>query len=106
MREAAYQADLIKTLRRVFPGCFILKNDTDYLQGVPDLLVLYKNMWAMLEVKAHRDAVEQPNQRFYIDMLDDMSFASFIYPENEQEVLDDLQRAFGLSRPTRVSKRQ
>lgn len=105
MREAAYQADLIKTLRRIFPGCIILKNDTDYLQGIPDLLVLYRNMWAMLEVKAHRDAVEQPNQRYYVEMCDDMSFGAFIFPENEEEVLYELQRAFGTSRPTRVSKR-
>ena len=94
MLERDYQAKLIKKLRRLFHGCFILKNDTDYLQGVPDLLVLYKNMWAMLEVKPHVNADQEPNQGYYIDQLDQMSFAAFIYPENEKEVLDDLQQAF------------
>ena len=94
MLERDYQAKLIKKLRRLFHGCFILKNDSDYLQGVPDLLVLYKNMWAMLEVKPHVDADHEPNQDYYIDLLDDMSFGAFIYPENERTVLRDLQQAF------------
>ena len=94
MLENEYQAQLIKELRRRFRGCFILKNDTDYMQGVPDLLVLYKNKWAMLEVKAYFNAPEQPNQDHYINLLDEMSFAAFIYPENQEEVLRDLQQTF------------
>ena len=94
MLERDYQAKLIKKLRRLFHDCFILKNDTDYLQGVPDLLILYKGMWAMLEVKPHVNAIHEPNQDYYIDLLDDMSFGAFIYPENEAVVLRDLQQAF------------
>lgn len=93
MRESTYQARLIKDLKDLFPGCFILKNDSEYLQGVPDLLILYEDRWAMLEVKAYRDAPEQPNQRFYVTELGSMSFAAFIYPENEEEVLHALQSA-------------
>lgn len=106
MLESVYQARLIKELRRLFPGCVILKNDSAYMQGVPDLTVLYKHMWAMLEVKTSEDAPEQPNQAYYVRMLNDMSFAAFIHPDNEVEVLHDLQQAFSADRNARVSQRQ
>jgi hypothetical protein len=105
MLESTYQARLIKKLRRMFPDCIILKNDTDYLQGVPDLTILYLDNWACLEVKASKSAPEQPNQRYYVETLDRMSFAAFIYPENEEEVLYDLQQAFEPRRAARVSQR-
>lgn len=93
MREGAYQAKLIKKLRVLFPGCMILKNDSGYLQGVPDLIILYGDRWAMLEVKAYEDAPLQPNQDIYVEMLNEMSFAAFIYPSNEREILRALQQA-------------
>lgn len=93
MSERRYQSWLIKELRAMFPGCIILKNDTDYIQGIPDLLILHNDRWAALEVKASQNAEEQPNQRFYINEMNAMSFAAFIYPENEQEVLYALQQA-------------
>ncbi len=98
-----YQAQLIKDLHALFPGCIILKNDTDYLQGLPDLLILYRNKWAMLEVKVSEDALEQPNQEYYIGLFNGMSFAAFIYPENEMDVLDELQHAFSTRRSARFS---
>lgn len=94
MLESTYQSRLIKKLKRRFPGCLVLKNDTDYMQGIPDLLVLYRRRWAMLEVKASEDSEQQPNQDYYVDLLDDMSFAAFIFPENEEDVLSGLQQAF------------
>ncbi len=103
MREAQYQAKLIRRLRREFPGCLILKNDTDYIQGIPDLTIFFYNCWAMLEVKASYDSPEQPNQAYYVDLCDRMSFAAFISPDNEEEVLDALQFAFESNRSTRVS---
>lgn len=106
MLESAYQAKLIRRLRRLFPGCFILKNDTGYLQGVPDLLVLYRDKWAMLEVKAHEDAPEQPNQDYYVGLLNEMSFAAFIHPQNEEDVLRELQRSFQVGRYSRLSQRE
>lgn len=93
MLERDYQKTLIVKLERLFPGCFILKNDPGYLQGVPDLLVLYGDRWAMLEVKAKANAAIQPNQAYYVDLLDRMSFAAFIDPSNQEEVLDALKRA-------------
>lgn len=92
MRESQYQAQLIKRIKRMLPGCVILKNDSSYLQGVPDLLVLYNERWAMLEVKLSADAKRQPNQSYYVELLDNMSWCSYIYPSIESTVLNDLQR--------------
>ena len=78
----------------MFPGCIVLKNDPTYLQGVPDLLILYKNKWAMLEDKRDQYAPHRPNQDYYISKLNEMSFAAFIFPENCEEVLNGLQQAF------------
>lgn len=102
--EAVYQAKLIKKLKQLFPGCFVLKNDSGYMPGIPDLLILYGEQWAMLEVKAAENSPERPNQRHYVETLDDMSFADFIYPENEAEVLRELEFAFGTRRPPRLSR--
>ncbi len=92
MNEAEYQRKLIKKLKKAYPGCIILKNDSSYLQGVPDLIILFTDRWAMLEVKMDALAKEQPNQEFYIEELGEMSYASFINPSNEDRVLDELQR--------------
>jgi len=94
LKESEFQAKLIKKIKELLPGCTILKNDSNYSQGVPDLTILYKEKWAMLEVKASKTAKERPNQRFYVDELNRQSFASFIYPENEEEILHELQLAF------------
>lgn len=102
MLESQYQAELIKTLRRIYPDCIILKNDSSYMQGVPDLIVLIGSFWAMLEVKAHANARKRPNQDYYVDLLNYMSFAAFIHPDNEEEVLDALQHALESSWYARV----
>lgn len=96
--ENKYQQHLIKKLKKLFPGCYVLKNDPNYLQGVPDLIILFEDNWAMLEVKFSASAPERPNQRYYIEQLSDMSFAAFISPETEEEVLSELQHAFGVSK--------
>jgi hypothetical protein len=104
MRESTYQSYLIGTLKEMFPGCVILKNDSGYLQGIPDLTIFVGNRWALLEVKPSEDAAEQPNQRYYVELLDEMSYAAFIFPENEEEVLHDLQQIFSPRRQARVPK--
>lgn len=101
MREATYQGKLIKKIKEMLPGCVVLKNDPAYLQGVPDLLVMYGERWGALEVKTSETAHRQPNQDYYVEKMNNMSYASFIYPENERQVLDELQRA--LHRGARVS---
>ena len=103
MNEAQYQTRLMKKVQRMIPGAFIIRNDPRYVQGLPDILVLHKKRWGMLEVKLSDGAPRQPNQEFYVDLLNDMSFASFICPENEEDVLDDLQRSLGVNREARVS---
>lgn len=103
MREAAYQSKLIKKLERKFPGCFVLKNDPQDWQGLPDLLILFENMWGMLEVKMADDSEQQPNQEYYVALFNGMSFAAFINPDNEDEVLDALQQSFGFARSARIS---
>lgn len=87
----------------MFPGCVIVKNDAGYQQGFPDLTIFFGQYWATLEVKAEENAKEQPNQRYFITQLNEMSFAAFIYPENEAEVLGALQQAFAVPGRTRVS---
>ena len=92
MRESKFQADLIKELKIIFPGCIVLKTDPTYIQGIPDLLILYRKKWAALECKRSADANHQPNQDYYISKLDRMSFAAFICPENKEDILDELQQ--------------
>lgn len=104
-RESKFQSELIIDLKDLLPGCVVLKNDPNYIQGFPDLLVLYKNTWAALECKRSLYEPYQPNQEYYLDFLDDMSFASMICPENREAVLYELQRSFSIRRPTRISQR-
>ena len=93
MRERDFQRELICEIEDRFPECYVTKVES-YIQGFPDLLILYKDKWAMLEVKASRTASHQPHQDDYIEDLNRMSFASFIYPENREDVLHDLEQAF------------
>lgn len=96
--ESEYQAGLIDKLKKRFPGCVILKNDAAYIQGFLDLTMLYQDTWAALEVKRSAGSSLQPNQQFYVEQLDEMSFAAIIYPENEEEVLLALEEAFASRR--------
>lgn len=92
--ERKFQADLIDELERRYPGCMILKNDSNYIQGIPDLTVLYKDKWAVLECKKERGAPHQPNQDRYVERLNGMSYSAFIFPENREEVFADLDELF------------
>jgi len=104
MTENQYQAKLIKKLEKMFPGCIVMKTNEQHRQGLPDLLILWRKCWATLEVKSSQEASTQPNQGYYIELLDEMSFAAYIYPENEREVLSALQQAFEPPRGTCVSE--
>lgn len=103
-RESRFQRRLIKDLRKIFPDCIILKNDPNYIQGIPDLLILWKNRWAALECKESQFAVRGVNQVHYVSKMDKMSFASFIYPENRDRVLYALQHAFQSRGTARLSR--
>lgn len=92
--ESGFQDRLIKKIENRFPGCMIMKLDSSYIQGIPDLLILFGDKWAVLECKKHASARRQPNQEYYVDLMNKMSFARFVSPENEEEVLYELQQAF------------
>ena len=94
MKESKFQAELIRELKEMFPGCVILKNDPNYIQGFPDLTIFYKDKYAILECKNSRTASRQPNQEYYVDKMNDMSFSRFIFPENKEDVLNELYQSF------------
>lgn len=98
MKENVYQAKIIRKLKQLFPECVVIKNDSSYIQGIPDLTIYYGPRWAMLEVKVSEDAPEQPNQGYYVEKLNEMSYAAFIHPGNEKEVLRELQHALRVNR--------
>jgi hypothetical protein len=96
--ERDFQPTLIKELKEMFPGCIIQKNNASYQQGIPDLLILWNDRWAALEVKKSANEPPRPNQPYFVEQMNKMSFSAFIYPENKEEVLDALQAALRLGR--------
>ena len=95
MKESKFQSDLKKEIKSKLHGAIVMKTDPSQIQGIPDLLILYKNKWAMLECKDDPKASKRPNQSYYISKMDNMSFARFINPENKKEVLDELYKSLG-----------
>lgn len=95
MLENRFKTKLVKEIQDRFPGSLIFHLDPNELQGAPDLLVLYKNKWAALEGKKEAAASHRPNQDYYVKRMNEMSFASFIFPENKEEVLNAMERSFG-----------
>lgn len=108
--ESNFQRKLKKELKERYPGCYVLKNDATGIQGIPDLTVLCGDKWAMLEVKKDRPTAMsamkgghggRPNQAYHVAMLNKMSYAAFIYPENKEVIFHELDRTFGYERDTR-----
>ena len=102
MLENRFKTNLVRELKERLPGCIVLHIDPNEIQGMPDLLVLYGDRWAALEGKRSANASHRPNQDYYVNLMNQMSYAAFIYPENKEEILNDLQRSFALNRPTRL----
>ena len=94
MLDSIFKGQLIKELKKMFPGCIVTKNDSSYIQGIPDLTIFYKDKWATLECKQNARAKRQPNQEYYVGRMNEMSFSKFICPENKEEVLYELQQTF------------
>lgn len=94
--ERDFQKKLIQDLKSIFLDCIVMKNDSAYIQGIPDLLVLFKDRWASLECKKSMNAKKQPNQEFYVNKMNEMSFSRFICPENKKTVLEELKIFFGI----------
>lgn len=99
--ESEFQRKLIKEIEERLPGSIVMKNDSSYIQGIPDLTILYENKWATLECKKEGKASHQPNQDYYVGVMDSMSFSRFVYPENKEEVLNDLEQSFKSKRASR-----
>lgn len=104
MRESTFQKNLIKELKELFEGCIVLKLNANYKQGIPDLLVLWKDKWATLECKASGSSSTRPNQPYYVELMDRMSFSRIIFPENKEEVLNELQQSFKVGGTARVPR--
>ena len=104
MLESAFQARLIKKIKKLLPGAMVMKLDAGYIAGIPDLIILYGKRWAALEVKKSKNAHKRPNQDYFVSKMNAMSFARFIFPENEEDVLNELQSALKPTRRTRVSR--
>lgn len=94
MNERDFQAWLIKELKQRFPSCIVMKTDPTYIQGLPDLLILHNDKWAALEVKRSANAHHQPNQEYYINKMNEMSFAEFIFPEIAEDIIDAMEDFF------------
>lgn len=95
-RESDFQSNLIKELKARFPGCEIFKTDPEFKRGVPDLIILFNNKWALLECKRERDASKRNNQEYWVNHFNQMSFSRFIFPENKEEVLNELSTLFSI----------
>lgn len=103
--ERDFQAKLIKELKELFVGCIVTKLDSGHIQGIPDLLILYKDKWATLECKKFASAKKQPNQEYYVELMNKMSFSRFISPENKEDILHELEIHFQQARRAKRSAR-
>lgn len=96
--ESEFQANLVKELKEIFPDAIIFKNENT--QGIPDLTILHGERWALLECKRSENSSHRPNQDYYVNKANNMSFAAFIYPENKEEVIYGLKQALRTERQT------
>lgn len=93
-KESKFQHDLIDEIEARFPGSIVMKLDPTYIQGIPDLLVLYEDRWATLECKKSATAPARPNQPYYVELMNEMSFSAFIFPENKEAILNEMEQSF------------
>lgn len=92
--ENKFKTELKKEIKERYPGCMVMHLDPNDIQGIPDLLILHKDKWASLEGKKDKDSPTQPNQPYYVEKMNNMSFSKFIYPENKEKVLNELDKIF------------
>lgn len=93
MLENKFKTNLIKEIRARFSGAIVLHTNPPP-QGIPDLLVLCGGRWAALEGKRENSSSHRPNQDYWIEKMDKMSFARFVSPENKEEVLNAMEQTF------------
>ncbi len=91
MLESTFQSSIKRELKDRLPGCIVIKNDPTYIQGIPDLTILWRDKWATLETKKDKFSPHQPNQDYYVNLMNEMSFSSFIFPDKKDDILDKLE---------------
>lgn len=99
--ESKFKSDLIAEIERLYPGAIVLKTDANQIQGIPDQLILYGDRWAAFEAKRSEHAPHQRNQDYYVGLFNKMSYATFVYPQNKEVFLYELQQALRPGRRTR-----
>lgn len=104
MKESKFQKEVIDEIQELLPDAIIMKNDPNYIQGIPDLTILSGDKWATLEIKKSKDATHQPNQDFYVERMKNMSYSAFIFPENKEEVLHEMAQSLKSKRRARIPK--
>ena len=97
--ETDFQGNLIKEIEQTFNGSIVTKLDANYIAGIPDLLILHKNRWATLECKKNKSEVSKKRrnkeqQDYYVAEMNKMSFSRYVYPENKEEVMNELKVYF------------
>lgn len=102
--EREFQSELIKEIKERFPGCIVCKMDANYIQGIPDLLILWEDRWALLECKKSAKSTHRPNQDYYVDVANKMSFSAFIFPENKEAILNAMEETFKSRRKARRAR--
>lgn len=90
MLESKFQANLIKQIKQVLPEATILKNDPNYIQAIPDLLVILERRCLAIECKRSKTAPFRPNQEYYLKKFDGV----VAYPGNEREIIDEVIEVF------------
>lgn len=98
-RENEYQAGVIKKLKDLVKPIDgeVIKLNPKQIQGIPDWEIIANGKYALLEIKRDKDAGHRPNQDYYIEKHSKRgAFTSFMYPENEEQVISGLKKYFDL----------
>lgn len=97
--EGSFKSKLIKDIEKEFPDCIVTKLEADFKAGIPDILIVDGPRWATLEAKASKADVTKQRQNkeaqdYYVGKMRSMSYSSYVYPENKEEVLNELKIHF------------
>ena len=83
--------DKIKKRLNLFPNSYHFTKEAVSLRVIPDIIGCSNGKFFALEVKASRNSNKTEMQKHILEKIKRAgSFASFIYPENEEEVLTAL----------------
>lgn len=95
VKESTFQHKLIKMLRKIPKSSFIVK-EAKAIRGIPDIIGCIDGTYVALEVKKNKGEAQKNTGRiclqkkFIRDIQCVGGYASFIYPENHEEILEEL----------------